>query len=123
MAMSALVFAGSAQFIAVGLVSAQAPVVIIILTTFIVNLRHMLYSATLLPYLKKSPQRWRIPLAFWLTDETFAVTVHRFQANDGSAYKHWYQSGIRPGVRIGTVSESNMQRDPRDQRLQARTNQ
>jgi branched chain amino acid efflux pump len=93
MAMSALVFAGSAQFIAVGLVSAQAPVVIIILTTFIVNLRHMLYSATLLPYLKNLPQKWRIPLAFWLTDETFAVTVHRFQADDGSAFKHWYQLG------------------------------
>jgi len=93
MAMSTLVFAGSAQFIAVGLVSAQAPVVIIILATFIVNLRHMLYSATLLPYLKKLPQRWRIPLAFWLTDETFAVTVHRFQANDASGFKHWYQFG------------------------------
>ena len=93
MAMSAFVFAGSAQFIAVGLVSAQTPVAIIILTTFIVNLRHMLYSATLLPYLKDLPQRWRIPLAFWLTDETFAVAVHRFQRPDSSACKHWYQLG------------------------------
>ena len=92
-AMSAFVFAGSAQFIAVGLVSAQTPVAIIVLTTFIVNLRHMLYSATLLPYLKNLPQIWRIPLAFWLTDETFAVTVHRFQKNDSSVDKHWYQLG------------------------------
>jgi predicted branched-subunit amino acid permease len=53
----------------------------------------MLYSATLLPYLKRLPQKWRIPLAFWLTDETFAVTVHRFQKNDPSACKHWYQLG------------------------------
>jgi 4-azaleucine resistance transporter AzlC len=93
MAMSAFVFAGSAQFIAVGLVAAQTPVAVIILTTFIVNLRHMLYSATLLPYLKNLPQTWRIPLAFWLTDETFAVAVHRFQAKDSSACKHWYQLG------------------------------
>jgi 4-azaleucine resistance transporter AzlC len=61
--MSALVFAGSSQFIAVGLVAAQTPVAIIVLTTLIVNLRHMLYSATLLPYLKDLPQngefRWR----------------------------------------------------------------
>ncbi len=91
--MSALVFAGSSQFIAVGLVAAQTPVAIIVLTTLIVNLRHMLYSATLLPYLKDLPQRWRIPLAFWLTDETFAVTVHRFQRSDSSPYKHWYQLG------------------------------
>ncbi|MFH0974333.1 MAG: AzlC family ABC transporter permease [Spirochaetota bacterium] len=93
MAMSLFVFAGSAQFIAVGLISARAPVIIIILTTFIVNLRHMLYSATLLPYLKHLPQNWRIPLAFWLTDETFAVTVHRFQKDDPSGLKHWYQLG------------------------------
>lgn len=93
MAMSALVFAGSSQFIAVGLVSAQTPVAIIVLTTFIVNLRHMLYSATLLPYLKNLPEKWRIPLAFWLTDETFAVTIHRFQKNDESVCKHWYQLG------------------------------
>ena len=92
-AMSAMVFAGSAQFVAVGLIAANAPVPIIILTTFIVNLRHMLYSATLLPYLKKLPQRWRLPLAFWLTDETFAVTVHRFQTNDSSPYRHWFQLG------------------------------
>jgi 4-azaleucine resistance transporter AzlC len=93
MAMSALVFAGASQFIAVGLVAVQTPVAIIVLTTLIVNLRHMLYSATLLPYLKNLSQTWRIPLAFWLTDETFAVTVHRFQQEDGSAEKHWYQLG------------------------------
>jgi 4-azaleucine resistance transporter AzlC len=93
MAMSVLVFAGASQFIAVGLVAAQAPVVIIVLTTLIVNLRHMLYSATLLPHLKGLPQKWRIPLAFWLTDETFAVTAHRFQKGDASDCRHWYQLG------------------------------
>ena len=93
LAMSAFVFAGSSQFIAVGLVAAQTPVAIIVLTTLIVNLRHMLYSATLLPYLRHLPQRWRIALAFWLTDETFAVTVHRFQRDDASDCKHWYQLG------------------------------
>lgn len=93
MAMSALVYAGSAQFVAVGLVAARTPTLIIILTTFVVNLRHMLYSATLLSYLKPLPPRWRIPLAFWLTDETFAVTVHRYYKDDPSALKHWYQLG------------------------------
>ncbi|HCL42496.1 MAG TPA: branched-chain amino acid ABC transporter permease, partial [Pseudomonas sp.] len=43
--MSALVFAGSAQFIAVSLVASGAGLVVLLLTTFIVNLRHMLYSA------------------------------------------------------------------------------
>jgi 4-azaleucine resistance transporter AzlC len=93
MAMSLFVFAGSAQFIAVGLVAAGAPVAIIILTTAVVNLRHMLYSATLLPYIKTLSQRWRIPLAFWLTDEAFAVTIVRYRQEDESHLKHWYQLG------------------------------
>ncbi len=93
MLMAICVFAGSSQFIAIGLVAAHTPVAIIVFTTLIVNLRHMLYSATLLPYLRHLPQKWRIPLAFWLTDETFAVTIHRFQRDDDSPYKHWYQLG------------------------------
>src|SRR3972149_9600486 len=67
-AMSAFVFAGSAQFIAVGLSAASTPAAGIILPTFIVNLRHMLYSATLAPHLNKLPRAWLIPLGFWLTD-------------------------------------------------------
>ncbi len=93
MAMSALVFAGASQFIAVGLVAAHTPVAIIVATTFIVNLRHMLYSATLLPHLKQLPQRWRAPLAFWLTDETFAVAVRRYARKDSANSAHWYQLG------------------------------
>ncbi|WP_319562559.1 AzlC family ABC transporter permease [Marispirochaeta sp.] len=93
MGMSAIVFAGSAQFIAVGLIGAGTPVMIIIVTTFVVNLRHLLYSTTLLPHLKKLPLIWRMPLAFWLTDETFAVSVHRWTAEDSSPNKHWYQLG------------------------------
>ena len=93
LAMSAFVFAGSAQFIAVGLVAAGAPVSIIILTTFVVNLRHMLYSAALLPDLKKLNQRWRFVLAFFLTDETFAVSAGRYRKEDDSPYKHIYQLG------------------------------
>src|SRR5262245_59832649 len=75
--MSLLVYAGSAQFIAISLLGAGAGAVVILLTTLIVNLRHVLYSATLQPYVTHLPQRWRLPLAFLLTDETFAV-VQRF---------------------------------------------
>jgi len=92
-AMSLFVFAGSAQFIAVGLVGVGAPVAIIILTTLVVNLRHLLYSATLLPYLKALSRKWRMLLAFLLTDEAFAVCISRYRQNDDSPFKHWYQLG------------------------------
>jgi 4-azaleucine resistance transporter AzlC len=92
-AMSAIVFAGSAQFIAAGLVASGVSTLIIILTTFVVNLRHALYSATLAPHVKHLPQRWLVPLGFFLTDETFVVMARRFQQKDDSPYHHWYYLG------------------------------
>ncbi|MEX1247701.1 MAG: AzlC family ABC transporter permease [Anaerolineales bacterium] len=92
-AMSALVFAGSAQFIAVGLVAAGTPATIVILTTFVVNLRHMLYAATLAPHLSKLPARWLLPLGFWLTDESFVVAAKHFEESRSDKNKHWYLLG------------------------------
>ncbi|MCC7448840.1 MAG: AzlC family ABC transporter permease [Anaerolineae bacterium] len=91
--MSLFVFAGSAQFIGAGLVAGGASIPVIVLTTFIVNLRHALYSASLAPHMKHLPQRWLIPLGFWLTDETFAVVIQRYNQPDDSPYKHWYFFG------------------------------
>jgi 4-azaleucine resistance transporter AzlC len=90
--MSAFVFAGSSQFVAVSLIGAGAALPVIWLTTFVVNLRHALYSATLLPYARDWSARWRWPLAFWLTDETFAVVEHRFRSQ-GTEGGQWYQLG------------------------------
>lgn len=92
-AMSAFVFAGSAQFIASTMVAGGATVGIIILTTFVVNLRHALYSATLAPHMKHLPQRWLAPLGFWLTDESFVVVFQRYEQPDKSPYKHWFFLG------------------------------
>ncbi|MFN8372284.1 MAG: AzlC family ABC transporter permease [Anaerolineae bacterium] len=92
-AMSIFVFAGSAQFIGAGLAGQGVGIPIIILTTFVVNLRHALYSATLAPHVKQLSQKWLMPLGFWLTDETFAVVVTRYNRDDGSPYKHWYHLG------------------------------
>ena len=94
--LSALVFAGSSQFVAVSLIGSGAALPVIWLTTFVVNLRHALYSATLLPYARALPARWRWALAFWLTDETFAVVEnqlrHRASLNDGAHY--WLGSSL-----------------------------
>jgi 4-azaleucine resistance transporter AzlC len=93
LAMSLLVFAGSSQFIALTLLASGTGLAVILLSTLVVNLRHALYSATLLPHVSGLRQRWRVPLAFWLTDETFAVVQHRYRAPDGSPHKHWYYLG------------------------------
>jgi 4-azaleucine resistance transporter AzlC len=91
--MSLFVFAGSAQFIAASLVAEGLPVGLIILTTFVVNLRHALYAASLAPFMKHLPQRWLIPLGFWLTDESYAASIGRLGQPDDSPYKHWFYLG------------------------------
>ncbi len=78
LAMSLLVFAGSAQLIAVGLFAAGTGPASIILTTFIVNLRHLLMSAALAPYLRGWRSWLQALFAFQLTDETFAIHASRF---------------------------------------------
>jgi 4-azaleucine resistance transporter AzlC len=93
MGFSLIVFAGSAQFIAAGLVGQGIGIAFIILTTFIVNLRHALYAASLGPYMRYLSQKWMLPLAFWLTDETYAVVITRYAEKDKSPYKHWYHFG------------------------------
>ena len=91
--MSLFVFAGSAQFIAAGLVAAGAGVAVIVAATFIINLRHALYSATLAPHVQHLPPWWLIPLGAWLTDETFAIAAARYTRQDASPFKHWYYLG------------------------------
>lgn len=93
LAMSAFVFAGSAQFIALGLLAAGTAWPVIVLTTFVVNVRHALYSATLAPYLKRLPHRWQVPLAFWLTDETFVIAANHFKGPSDATHRHWYYLG------------------------------
>jgi 4-azaleucine resistance transporter AzlC len=94
--MSALVFGGSSQFVAVSLISSGTALPVIWLTTFVINLRHALYSASLLPYARSLPSVWRWALAFWLTDETFAVVENQLRshvdARDGAFY--WLGSSL-----------------------------
>jgi 4-azaleucine resistance transporter AzlC len=77
--MSLLVFAGSAQFIAVSLMVSGASPVSIILTTFIVNLRHVLMSSSLAVFLRGVDRRLISLFAYGVTDESFAVNMSRFR--------------------------------------------
>lgn len=77
--MSLAVFAGSAQFIALGLIAGHASLAVLWATTFIVNLRHLLYCATLAPYVSHLPARWRWTLGAFMSDEVFAVAYAHYQ--------------------------------------------
>lgn len=73
LAMSIFVYAGSSQLIAVGLFAARVAPLSIILTTFVVNLRHMLMASALAPYLNRWSKLELTAFAYELTDESFAL--------------------------------------------------
>jgi 4-azaleucine resistance transporter AzlC len=93
MAMSSVVFAGSAQFIAAGLIGGGAPGLVLVLTTFVVNLRHMLYSASLAPHLRRLSPLWKALLAYLLTDEAYVIAALNYERRTDPANKHWYFLG------------------------------
>jgi 4-azaleucine resistance transporter AzlC len=77
-AMSVLTFAGAAQFAAVGYVAAGLPWAPIVVLTFFLNARHLLYSASLAPRLRGVPFVQRAAMAHVLTDEAFALAASHF---------------------------------------------
>ncbi len=105
LAMSSIVFAGSAQFVATQLFAAGAPAAILLLSAFVVNLRHLLYSASVAPYLSRLRPGWKGVLAYLLTDEAYAVTITHYQdkgtreqGNEGTTngpedHRHWFFLG------------------------------
>jgi branched chain amino acid efflux pump len=92
-AMSVIVFGGASQFVAVRLIVRSVPDAIIVLAVLLVNLRHILYSASLAPYLDRLPKRWRWALAYVLTDEAYATAIARYRQPDASPDKHWFLLG------------------------------
>jgi len=92
-AMSAIVFAGSSQFMLVQLASLGTPALVMIATGFVINLRHALYSLSVAPYLKGLSPLWKVILSYLLTDEAYAVGIIRFQDGQPGRHKHWYLLG------------------------------
>lgn len=98
-AMSAIVFAGSAQIIFTQLFAVGAPALLIFITAVIVNLRHVLYSASLAPYLRCLKPHWKAILAYLLTDEAYAVSIIHYQQTQDSVdcsqpdNRHWFFLG------------------------------
>ncbi|NWG07670.1 MAG: AzlC family ABC transporter permease [Chloroflexi bacterium] len=91
--MSSVVFAGSSQFIAAQLIHESAPGIVIVLTIAVVNLRHVLYSASLAPYLASLSTRWKTLLSYLLTDEAYAPTILKYEQEGIQPFSHWFLFG------------------------------
>jgi len=80
--MSALVFAGASQFVAVSLLLVGTGPLQIITTTFFLNMRHLIMSLALNDKMRGFPPAWKQGLSFFITDETFAfLTLGEGESN------------------------------------------
>jgi predicted branched-subunit amino acid permease len=66
---------------------------VIVATVGVVNLRHLLYSAAVAEYLRALPWRWKLLLAYLLTDEAFAAAIGRLRDGPATAHRHWFLCG------------------------------
>lgn len=92
---SYVIFAGSAQLITLSMMNLEslAPPMLILITALVLNLRHVLYSASLAPHLKHLGWRWKVLLSYLTTDETYAVSIQRLQAGNTPRIAHWHFLG------------------------------
>lgn len=93
LAMSTILFAGSAQFLFCQLLGVGAPATVIVAEVGLLNLRHALYSAALAPRIAHLPRRWKLALAYLLTDEAFAAISQREAAGKAGPQRRWFYLG------------------------------
>ena len=94
-AMSWVIFAGSAQIAATQLFASGAPLLVIVATAAIVNLRFLMYATSLATLFRSQNRRWQALIAYLLTDQSFGLTiVHHTRHPDRQADLRWFYLGV-----------------------------
>ena len=93
MAMSVLVYAGASMLAAAQLIAEGAPALVVVFAAFIVNLRHVMYSAALRPHFAREPLFRRLAVSYLLVDNVFAMVIARFDNRPQAEGKFAYVLG------------------------------
>jgi len=91
--MAVILFAGAAQLAATQLIGNGAAPPVIVFTALIINLRFVMYSASMAPYLKKVTAWKRALLSYVLTDQAYALSIAKFTQNPDAPHKPWFYAG------------------------------
>lgn len=94
---SVVVFSGIVQVPALQLYGAGVPSITIVLITATISLRFVMYSLSIAPHFTAFPKLWRAPLAYVMTDPSYALSMHYFAEHPSSPYKwHFYAAVALP---------------------------
>ncbi|MBQ0784656.1 MAG: AzlC family ABC transporter permease [Amphritea sp.] len=103
MGMTVLFFAGSAQLAAYSLIQDNAPFIIIMITAVVVNLRFAIYSATFAPLLGPLKKRYRLPLAYMLSDQVYGLCSMPEQQQKSDSERLWYLTGVAVSMALSWI--------------------
>lgn len=96
--MSLVVFAGASQFICVTMIGmGLVDFSLILFTTLLVNLRHLLMGASISAYVRKFSLGRQAVIAFAMTDESYSITMNRVQKK---GYSQGYQLGANTAIYV-----------------------
>jgi predicted branched-subunit amino acid permease len=79
-ALSVVVFAGASQLAALELLGVDAHLAVVVVTAVVVNLRMLMYSASIAPYFERFSAAWRAGLSYLLTDPSYALSIVEFRS-------------------------------------------
>ena len=91
---SVVVFAGASQLAAIDLLSGGSAIIVAVLTAWLINLRMVMYSASLAPWLSHEPLRHRAGAAYVLTDQAYALSITHYSKGTPKADRLRYYMGI-----------------------------
>lgn len=92
-ATSFIIFGGSAQLATIQLFDEGVVAAVVIATALVINSRHMMYSAALVPYFNGFPRWARYVLPYAMTDQAFAVSIVRYRDMDDPREQRLYFTG------------------------------
>jgi len=113
MLMSLVVFAGASMVVAAQLLASGTPVLLVVITTVFINLRFMMYSASLRLHFGREPLGWRLLIAYLQADNVYGLTLMRYAERPqapgerdfflGAALVVWlgWQLAVAAGILIG----------------------
>ena len=106
--LSSILFGGASQVVFAQLWAAGVPALIVGSSVCVVNIRHVLYSASIASYLRHLPLRWRVLLGYLLTDEAYAVSIRRLTNGQAGRFQHFHLLGsgalLWMGWQVSTIA-------------------
>ncbi len=103
MGMTVIIFAGASQLATMHLLTTGAAVAVTVLTASMINLRFLLYSASLAPHFQHLPLHWKLLLAYFTTDPSYGITIGALNEQIPTPMKHWYYAGAAGLLWVGWI--------------------